>query len=39
VTAMPDEPAFRVVGSSTVATTDFLALDSVSIQGPDGEVH
>jgi ADP-ribose pyrophosphatase len=36
---MPDEPAFRVVGTSTVATTDFLALAAVSIQGPDGEVH
>jgi 8-oxo-dGTP pyrophosphatase MutT (NUDIX family) len=36
---MADEPAFRVVGASTVATTGFLDLVDLSVQGPDGEVH
>jgi ADP-ribose pyrophosphatase len=36
---MADEPAFRVVGASTVATTGFLDLVDLSVQGPDGELH
>jgi ADP-ribose pyrophosphatase len=36
---MADEPAFRVVGASTVATTGFLDLVDLSVRGPGGELH
>jgi 8-oxo-dGTP pyrophosphatase MutT (NUDIX family) len=31
--------AFRIVGSSTVATAGFLELADTRVEGPDGEVH
>jgi ADP-ribose pyrophosphatase len=36
---MADDPAFRVVGTSTVASTEFLDLVDLAVKGPDGEVH
>jgi ADP-ribose pyrophosphatase len=36
---MADDPAFRVVGQSSVATGGFLELVDVAVEGPDGEVH
>jgi ADP-ribose pyrophosphatase len=36
---MADEPAFRVVGSTTVGTGAFLDLVALSVEGPDGEMH
>jgi ADP-ribose pyrophosphatase len=36
---MADEPAFRVVGASTVATAGFLDLVDLSVRGPDGAHH
>jgi ADP-ribose pyrophosphatase len=36
---MADEPAFRVVDTSTVATGGFLELVDLSVEGPDGDVH
>ena len=36
---MAGGPAFHIVGASTVATTGFLALDDLAVQGPDGTVH
>jgi ADP-ribose pyrophosphatase len=36
---MAGEPTFRVVGASTVASTGFLDLVDLSVQGPDGDVH
>ena len=36
---MAHEPTFRVVGASTVATTGFLDLVDLSVEGPGGELH
>ena len=36
---MADEPAFRVVGVSTIADAGFLRVEDLRVEGPDGEVH
>ena len=36
---MAEEPAFRVVGVTTVANAGFLQVEDLRVEGPDGEVH
>src|SRR3954452_18795343 len=36
---MPDEPAFRVVGASTIADAGFFTVEDLQVEGPDGERH
>jgi ADP-ribose diphosphatase len=39
VTSMADGPAFRVVGTSTIADAGFFRVEDLQVEGPDGEVH